>query len=176
LDWLKGVPRDFHVHIVQKGEEPNSTLYNSISRRENLGREPESYLAYIIENYKDLEGEYFFTQGKPFDHDPEFITHLGQEFKDFRWLGMHDIPDMTSLPDGKPQHPGLDIHGLHRVFEDGELPKQYPFKSGAILAVTAPRIRSVDISIYKKLLKLMPINDNAWAMERLWNELWGVVE
>ena len=172
LSWLKDVPKDIFIQVICKGEE--APMGYQFTVRKNVGREPESFLSYIVDNYEHLEGEYWFCQGRPFDHCFRFIDLLSRGLQDpFMWAGNHDNPDNLTRADGHPQHPGLDIHKVHRVFEDGELPGEYKFHSGCQFGVMAERIRERPKETYEKLLSLMGKDDNEYAFERLVGHLFG---
>jgi hypothetical protein len=173
LDWLKDVPEDVFIQVISKGEEPPRGYQYLV--RPNKGREPESYLSYIVDNYDSLEGQYFFCQGRPFDHCHRFLDLLYKGTQDFIWFGNHDQPDTHTAPNGQPNHPGINIHALHRVFERGELPDGYSFFPGCQFGVTAEVIRKRPKHIYEELLSLMGKDDNEYAFERLVGHLFGDV-
>lgn len=132
ISWAEG---DFFV--VQKGEH-----------LPNKGRETSSYLWYIIENYNDLEGEYYFKQGDPFPHYPDKV--------------------FVSKPDGHPHHPELRIHELC-----GELGlpllDEYEFVVGACFKTTADIIKKRPLSWYRKAYDVSMTNEQApWIFERIW--------
>ena len=62
--------------IVQKGEH-----------MPNKGRDPGSYLWYIIHFYDSLEGLYRFTQGNPFDHCKSIVQEPHETSSGFIWHG-----------------------------------------------------------------------------------------
>lgn len=173
LGWLKDVPDDVFVQIVSKGDEPPRGY--QYTTRPNKGREPESYLSYIVDNYEELTGQYFFCQGRPFDHCHRFMELLSKGTEDFIWCGNHDKPDTHTAANGQPNHPGLDIHAMHRVFEPGKLPEGYAFFPGCQFGVTAEVIRKRPKLVYEKLLSMMYEKDHPWAFERLVGHLFGDV-
>lgn len=63
------------VHIYNKGSKTIGLIDDRITvrRAENVGREGETFLRHIIENYDSLPGGLWFVQGNPFDHSPDLI-------------------------------------------------------------------------------------------------------
>ncbi len=60
------------------------------------GRETDTYLNYIVCYYHELPDEVAFCHGYPFDHDPEFITHLYDPA--IRYYGMTEHCDANGMP------------------------------------------------------------------------------
>lgn len=78
LSWLDFLPKSISIEIFNKGNEitdpiilqnPNIILHNKC---QNIGRETETYLRYILKEYENLNDVTIFTQGNPFDHSPNF--------------------------------------------------------------------------------------------------------
>jgi nucleoside-diphosphate-sugar epimerase len=69
VEWINYMDKD-HVIIYDKSDNP---IENSISRK-NIGREVESFLYYILQNYDNLPDYVIFAQGNPFDHMNDDIT------------------------------------------------------------------------------------------------------
>jgi hypothetical protein len=86
----------FNSFIVQKGEH-----------LENKGREPSSYLWYIIQNYDTLDGVYLFTQANPND-TPDIFEHTYTN--DFYWFKGRNTTYKCNL-NGHPQD-NVDIKGF----------------------------------------------------------------
>ena len=69
---------DIDIIIINKGP----TRINIKNRRvhiidsENIGREGETYLNFIINNYDNLAENIFFCQGNPFTHSPTFLENF----------------------------------------------------------------------------------------------------
>lgn len=109
LSWIK-----IHDYIVN-----NSIIYNkgeklidfnnviNISNNPEHGREADTYLKFIIDNYYQLPEYTFFIQGYPFDHSPEFIPItsymiINNIFKDYQplscfWKREYDIPPINNV-------------------------------------------------------------------------------
>ena len=69
---------DIDIIIINKG--PNNININNnrvqIIDSKNIGREGETYLNYIINNYDNLPEKLFFCQGDPFEHSPTFLYNF----------------------------------------------------------------------------------------------------
>lgn len=111
--------------IVQKGVD-----------MENVGREPASYFHFIIKNYDDLEGDYVFCQGNPFDHAPDLLKG---NFGTLHWCNDR----------GAPEHEGLPVD---ETLKHLKLPtySQYGFVAGCQFKVSAEQIREWPVSFYQK--------------------------
>ena len=84
VDWINRLRDDFEIIVYNK--ENNLPLDSlEFAKNEyyidgikwidlpNIGREAQTYLFHIIENFGDLRDLEVFTQGNPFDHSPNFI-------------------------------------------------------------------------------------------------------
>jgi hypothetical protein len=131
-----GWAKDISHTIIQKGDD-----------MPNIGREPSSFLLFIVNNYEKLQGEYHFVQGNPFDHSSKTLIY--------------------SRPDGAPHHPGLDLHSVCSALELPLL-DEYPFTPGGQFTVTTEQIKSRPWEWYVHALYLSTQKENPWAFERLW--------
>lgn len=111
--------------VVQKGFD-----------MENVGREPASYFHFIVNNYENLEGEYVFCQGNPFDHAPEILKGK---------FGVVHFCDGN----GVPEHEGLPVDMVLRYLK---LPtySRYGFVAGCQFKASADKIREWPASFYQK--------------------------
>lgn len=116
----------------------------------NYGREPMSFLWYIINHYDELNGEYIFLQGRPDDHYP-FKEHWLETFKN-----------------GCPHHPGLPLKKF--VDESGvDLPDKWMFPPGGQFKVTGEKIQERPKSFYENLYRMIEEDElMAWVLERVW--------
>lgn len=80
LSWLSKVSDTFQIIVYNKGlpvDIPARTkLPIKVRNLANLGRETDTYLMYIIENYENFPDRIIFTQGDPFPHSPKFLDLL----------------------------------------------------------------------------------------------------
>ena len=62
--------------IINKSDENININSKKIEiiKSDNVGREGETYLTYIINNYENLPNNIWFVQADPFDHSPDFMN------------------------------------------------------------------------------------------------------
>jgi len=71
--WIK------NIIVFNKGNDDVNIKYTdkiNVISIENVGREGETYLQYIINNYDSLPEHIWFIQANPFEHSPDFINLL----------------------------------------------------------------------------------------------------
>ena len=78
LDWINELLENTwicKVIVYNKGSDDihfdNEKV--EIIKIPNIGREGETYLRYIIDNYDTLPARVWFTQGNPFEHSPDYL-------------------------------------------------------------------------------------------------------
>ena len=81
LDWLIGFRKypNLNIIIYSKNDSSPDKIHDiKVIKRLNTGREGETYINHIIENYKDLNSDDYtlFCQDDPFEHQPNFIELL----------------------------------------------------------------------------------------------------
>ena len=153
VDWVKPYPH----FIVQKEEH-----------LPNVGREPSSYLWYIIEHYDKLEGIYFFVQGNPFDHWPNVLEEVNRAEPGFHWHGrLHKQDWWHSMSNGQPYDSGFDIDAM--LTKLGlETSESYMFKPGCQFIIDAETIKKKPKEFYIKAKELVEIEPRGpWAFERI---------
>lgn len=80
----------------------------------NLGREGETFLRHIIENWADIPEGIWFAQGNPFEHSPDFVSLLAAADSYSRlpyWSLSHRFKESASVP---PNHL-VDINNAHNI-------------------------------------------------------------
>ena len=85
ISWIKYIIKNKLINkilIFNKGKN-NLPLFQTnkvkIIKRNNIGREGETYLSFIIDNYYKLPDNIWFSQGDPFEHSPDFLYLLSPE-------------------------------------------------------------------------------------------------
>lgn len=81
ISWLNKIGKDIDIHIYNKGTSldnyklPSRSIVQNV---DNVGRETEGYLRFMIEHYDDIKKDnyYFFLQGDPFDHSAKIIDKI----------------------------------------------------------------------------------------------------
>nr|WRJ69570.1 UDP-galactopyranose mutase [Oceanusvirus sp.] len=101
------------IVVVNKGREMESPLPDviRIKNAPNVGREGETYLSYILENYDDLPEHMWFTQGNPLEHSPDFFGLLSMDsvtsydlrdgFQPLSWRYSRKLPPGDVSRDGR---------------------------------------------------------------------------
>lgn len=156
--WTEHAPVDKVVIITKDVDMPN------------VGREPSSFLHYIVRNYNsiDPEGQYFFVQGRPFDHCRNILEQMGGTHTQIRLLGsQRHVADAIGAPD----HPGIPLKEAYEKWI-GEWPGQVDFVAGGQFVIVGSLIKSKPQTFYIELLEWSKQGNNPWILERLWKHLW----
>jgi len=98
INWTRYLPGK--VIIYNKGREDlildNSRGNITIIKLENIGREGNTYLRHIIDNYDTLSSRVTFLQGDPFPHSPDILSLIcmSKDFENIQslstWYFEHD--------------------------------------------------------------------------------------
>ena len=70
--WIK------NIIVFNKGNDDVNIKYTdkiNVISIENVGREGETYLQYIINNYDSLPEHIWFIQANPFEHSPDHLAN-----------------------------------------------------------------------------------------------------
>ena len=182
LQWLRRIPSNCRATVYDKGGGHPGGI-----PLPNLGREAHSYLHHLVERYDELADVTVFSQGKPFDHAPDFhrllrgvaAAGVGEE-NGFRWLGfMIDREDRDGSlfrnwgrnPDRRP----LPLEAFWTRLRGEPPPDEQLFYPGAQFAVTRDRIRTQPRSFYEHARELAGgLPDAAHCFERCWDRIFGV--
>ena len=186
LSWLGNIPDAIRVTVYNKGGEMQPPRGRVIALP-NIGREAHSYLQHIIRSYDSPADVTVFSQGKPFDHAPDFHKVLrelaagAKEISDFQWFGfLLDTDDKRGrrlfVPWSKnPQGRELPLGEFYSVLFGVGSPETFRFYAGAQFAVTAGCLRNRPRAFYEKALELVEQNDLApHCLERIWDRIFGV--
>lgn len=151
-----------------------SKIYDKSKDIPNVGREAETYLRYIIENYDSLPDHVSFLQGKPFDHlargTIQFLNQsIGQRGSDIQFLGItyRETPDAC----------GLRTTASFKALFTSEPPATFIFSPGGQYVVPRENILCRPKSFYETIRKVLVDFDKdrlngslvcAWTLERMW--------
>ena len=164
LEWITKFK--YNYVIYNKGED---NLYIESTLLPNVGRESETYLRYIIDNYHSLPNLVGFVQGDPYPHCYEF---------DKRILEYNNEPffDLSNgitwcLPNGLPHHE-LPIEEYARLLGIYTSKPTYYFCPGAQFIVKKETIlkRSYEFWLHTHYIHTNSVL-TPWIFERLWGEL-----
>jgi hypothetical protein len=147
------------ARIIQKGRE-----------LPNAGREASSYAWFCAFEPIEPEQTYAFLQGDPRPHAFEW-SQLRQVDR-FTPLGAYHL---TELPDGSPNHPGLQLARACEELQIAPIPDEFHFTAGAMFLVPGHAILRRDPRFWAWLQGRVSANDwlNPWVMERIWPYLLG---
>jgi hypothetical protein len=174
LDWLKELK--FPYIIYNKGE--NNINYPSIPTP-NVGRESETFLRYIVENYPNFPDEIVFLQGNPFDHCNNILfllnsnknMNLTYQIKDKIVFLMNKHLEKYYLEsdiNGNPHHPGLPIKEI--LDQIGiEYNGSLLFSQGAQYLILKSCLLSKSLEWWKHIYHIHNnIPSSPWVFERIW--------
>jgi hypothetical protein len=164
MEWLNQLDRySWNVFVDEKGDDES---------RNHPGREASTYLQWIVDRYDRIAGEeVVFCQAQPFNHDPDFLSHIHDEKK--MWFGEIHKCD-------KHGYPACDFCPLHSWSDVFCLPKleEYSFVAGAQYRVFDEQILAQSHDFWKALLSLTKLrhkyNMSAYILERLWPVILGI--
>lgn len=74
INWIIDNNLQQRCIIYNKGKSIIGDSSLNIKHIPNIGREAETYINHIIQNYDHLEDYLIFTQAYPFDHSPDFLS------------------------------------------------------------------------------------------------------
>lgn len=167
VTWLQNLPEGWTYLLVQKGEDVP-----------NIGREPHSFLYWII-NFYDLIREdlfYVFIQGNPFDHCPYFLDALDDEniwANTEGYVELGDKPHVTNAH-GSPAHNGLPVGQYYTKWFKKEFPAEgVRFVAGGQFAVKGSAIKQRSREFYEELFNdiLEKPDSVPWVLERTWETI-----
>jgi hypothetical protein len=182
----KGAPEAAEAdwrHLGAGAQRPNLTIL----RRPNVGREADTWLAFICEHYDRLRqlDVVVLLQARPWDHvnrateagalallcDPVRLAahfqhdHVGAAFLTHLWHESHPPPFTERLEISRAATTVL-----------GTAPPTYVFASGAQYVVKPAAILARPLEFWRRLHEML-LNDtiNAWEIERLWMYIFGMI-
>ena len=157
-------------------------VYDKSKDYPNVGRESETYLRYIIDNYNNLPDRIVFLQGHPFDHlKIPSIAFVNKEIE------LNKDTKETILLRGDY----LEGHNKYtRTFEsysklfDNKVPEFFVFSTGAQYIVHKESILHRPLEYYKTIVSVIRDKNNStssmanclvcpWTIERMWPYLFN---
>lgn len=151
LDWVKQIDCDYIIFNKGNEIEDPEISPEKIINVPNQGREAETFLRYICENYLDLSDFTIFVQGNPFDHWPRTLEYINSDSfldpTDIVSLGYETTTDRT----GGISYPGLPIGDFQKILVPSGEPEEIHFTSGAQFIVPKKLILNKSLSYWKSL-------------------------
>ena len=154
---------------VEWVKEYSHIIYDKSKDIPNEGREAETYLRFIIENYDKLEGDYVFCQGNPFDHQANFIEESIKRESPYMF-GANFICNS----DGSPHHTGLNIPEVWSKLITEPIPENIEFYPGAMFKLNAEHIYRHTKEYYQLAREISLTKDGPWILERLWSYIFTI--
>ena len=194
LEWTKNIRHKTIVYNKSDKDVPKSKNVEVISLP-NLGRESQTYLHHIVENYDNLSEITIFCQGHPFDHSNNFI-----QIANCNSIGrMNELSrksDNREWPENNEDFCGIVHYFIfdyeHYMKQDWDLqfkiplcvialevmyPRCLPLRSlkslwGANFAVSKRNIHRFSKAKYQKLIDYHgEFWSLPWAMESIWHHI-----
>ena len=189
ISWLNYY-KDFKLYIYNKGDEIQNSNFKNIIKIPNLGRESQTWLYHIVNNYNNLDDINIFLQGRIDDlgcmafRDPneycKNINRYGFEVKRYGLLGpLHwennigiekDSRYKKNWEEGKISKSDLGFRKFAKsIFPD--IPIFVATSYGGCFAVKKELILKYNIIFYERLLDILSKSKNpieGHYMERLW--------
>jgi hypothetical protein len=111
IDWIKDLSVDYVIY--NKGSKiPESEIDpNKVIDVPNQGREAETYLRYIIDNYNKIPDFVIFLQGNPFDHCPAILHNIENIDFSQEFFSLGNVTSCDLM--GNYSYPGLQM-GFYR--------------------------------------------------------------
>jgi hypothetical protein len=152
LDWIDLVNCDYVIFNKGNELENQKIPADKVISLPNEGREGETFLRYICENYADVADFTIFLQGNPFDHWPKTLDYINDDsFLDPDnpvSLGPQTSTDRM----GGISYPGLPIGEFQKMLvPDGE-PDIIHFTAGAQFIVPKKLIHNKSLGYWKGLM------------------------
>jgi hypothetical protein len=164
LSWVVDIKHPYVIY--NKGD-----FFPSYINVPNEGREGETYLRYILENYDNLPETLVLCQGNPFDHCRDFIHWVNEYTPDQGLVGLSHWVE-TEIPNEEgyfPQEAKGVVNTLPLLgigWEVGPL----SFYTGAQYIVPKSFIVSKSKEWWEKCYKVYADNPRSpWIFERIWN-------
>ena len=154
ISWTQFFDID-NIVIYDKSDNP---VVNSI-QRPNIGRESETFLHYILENYDNLFDFTIFVQGNPFGHMDEIVTaELFPKFIDlFLQFDLFKTTPLFiyKLYETLDAWPGMKTREYYEYFFEGDIPLQVVFAPGCQYIVPRKVILERPKKFYEMLYNML---------------------
>ena len=177
LWWLERVPAE-RKFIYNKGTPLPGTI-----PLPNVGREAETFLHHIVQQYEDLADCTTFVQGNPLDHAPTFLSVRPDPAGLLSHASGAQFLDVNGYVLGGPWHgrPGIDgktrptpVAQLYRQLYESPPPPYFYFYCGAQFTVPRSLIQRHPRAFYQRALTISRQDDElAYAFEAVWLWIFG---
>ena len=163
--------------VYNKGDFIEDHLSYNVIVLDNMGRETETYLRHIIDNYEHIDDAVIFLQGHPFDHCPDLFNSVERAVEKLaNGSGFENIgSQIIEIKDGIPTfHLEIkqELFDTHQDLKIGDFPCKFSFSAGAMFLVRHDIISNKELDFYKHCITMVekekgPIR--GYCFERLWS-------
>ena len=184
LSWINQLePEKFNLKIYNKGEK--NIDFNFV-QLDNLGRDPHTFIMYIIQNYENLPEYVIFLQGDPVCHHKNVISIINNHTEEpYVCLSDHVIEESifswyehlvdTKVPDPYPNMKRFGLHETAYSILKDETPGICVFAAGQQYIVNKKFILNRDKKFYIEILERFKFDYVLpWHIERLWFYIWNL--
>lgn len=164
VDWLSRFPET--RQWVYEKDNPQADL-----SLPNVGREAQTYLHHIVENYDRLAEVTVFLQGHPFDHTRDLDHKIRDLPQECGFMCLSEVP-LVETGTGSPIHPRLPVGQRYQELFNAP-PLDYSLcRAGACFAVDRTTIHRHPREFYARLRDWI-VTDTAgpWWVERMWKHI-----
>jgi hypothetical protein len=171
ISWLNNIGCNYIVY--SKG---SVDLIYSNTTLTNVGREADTYLHHIIENYDCLDNTLIFLQGNPFDHCHDVLHKVNNiTDQEIKWLCSNWGPVTKDYQGGPGSIPLPLLELCDKLFDlKFDQTKTFTFSPGAQYVVPKKFILNKSLDWWKYCYSIFNnyIDTSPWAYERLWPIIW----
>jgi len=167
VSWINELKNEFDIIVYNKDNNMDPYNLNFVKTEyyidgikwvdlPNIGREAQTYLFHIIENFDDLYDLEVFTQGDPFSHSPYFIQTLlnidpSDYYKNLSNERATQIrSDFIQCESNLVYFYYGTVNTLHREIFQKDVPERYEIGIRGMFSANNNAIRDNDIDLYKK--------------------------
>jgi hypothetical protein len=169
LDWIQKY-KNLNIFIYNKGNNDLNLIGDNIfiEKRENLGREAESYFHHIVQNYDSLSDLTIFTQAYPFDNIPLFFDNLNSDLDKkkylnyFNWYGVkisycdeNGSPCIHPILSGHPNEYNRTLKIIYEEVFNKKCPTRIEYNPNASFSVSKDLILRNSKKVYQKFLSYL---------------------
>lgn len=177
INWVEELnDLKFNIKVYNKG---NKNIDIDSIQLENIGRDPHTFITYIVDNYYDMPDYVVFLQGNPFDHCGNVIEKIkNHNNDDYVCLSDHIVDESIISWYDDLIEPNIILPTSMRRYSlletsnailGNETPNAVKFSAGQQYIIDKKYILNRDIKFYKNILKRFEIDFLLpWHIERLW--------
>jgi len=175
IDWIYDLKDEFEIVVYNKDNdlsvdslsfEKREYVVNGIKWIDlpNIGREAQTYLFHIIENYGNTRDLEFFTQGNPFDHSPDFLNKIRSIDTSSYYNNLCDErviqkrSDFIESEKNKIHFYYGNQNTLHKELFGNEVPALYEIGLRGMFIASRKAIKDNSLDLYKNCYKKFDSN------------------